>query len=178
MTKLQWQAAGIVAGGLALWGLYAGWRHEVQVRAVAAYAVADDVTVIHRLTTRADSLQAVFRVDTVRLTKWLARWDTLRVGIDTLLQHDTVTVPVEVVRTIIASADTTIRECHSVLSTCEQGWLTAKQQVLTLQTALAKTQQLQPSVLMPRFGFGVAAGVNPQGKVDAVAGLTFSWKLP
>lgn len=59
--------------------------------------------------------RVVFQRDTVILTKTVTRWETLRDSVirtDTLLRRDTV------VRTIIATADTTIRACRETVRSC------------------------------------------------------------
>jgi hypothetical protein len=63
-------------------------------------------------------VDTVYRRDTLRLTRALTRWDTVRAGVDTIT--DTVAVPVEVVRWVVASADSAVSACRSVVQTCEQ----------------------------------------------------------
>jgi len=65
-------------------------------------------------------VDTVYRRDTLRLTRALTRWDTVRAGVDTLTMRDTVAVPVEVVRWVVASADSAVSACRSVVQTCEQ----------------------------------------------------------
>lgn len=145
---------------LAAVGGYLGWRHSVQVEAVAAYAVKDDVTVIKRLAKSADSLSAIYRVDTVRFTKTLSKWDTLKAGTDTLWQHDSIAV--EVVKTIVVQADSTIKACQVVVSDCEAmvGVQKARNGVLTEE--VSRLKQLQPSPIaswLTRIGFAVGGYV-------------------
>lgn len=80
-----------------------------------ANAKADSLTVVAEQTHRAvDSLKRVeaalrerYTVDTVVLTRWRTRWDSLKV---------TDSVPVEV---LVYVADSTIRACTLALGTCE-----------------------------------------------------------
>lgn len=60
----------------------------------------------------------VYRRDTVRLTRRVQAWDTVTRVVEAL--PDTVRVPVEVVRWVVAEADSTIQACRSVVQTCEQ----------------------------------------------------------
>lgn len=57
-------------------------------------------------------LDTVYRTDTLRLTQWLTKYDTL---VETRDTHDTVWV-----QEFIAVADTTIKLCTAALKTCEQ----------------------------------------------------------
>lgn len=71
------------------------------------------------LRTLRDSLARAYRVDTVRLTRTLVRRDTVLATVDRWL-HDTVAVPVEVVREIVRADSAVIEACRVALSTCEQ----------------------------------------------------------
>ena len=57
-------------------------------------------------------LDTVYKTDTLRLTQWRTRYDTL---VETRNIHDTVWV-----QEFIAVADTTIKLCTAALKTCEQ----------------------------------------------------------
>jgi hypothetical protein len=64
------------------------------------------------------ALEGTHQTDTVRLARWLTRWDTVRV--DSLIRlHDTIRVPIEVVRQVSVTADSTIRACTTALGSCE-----------------------------------------------------------
>lgn len=58
-------------------------------------------------------LESVYRADTVRLTRWRVRWDSVR---DTLWRRDTLTVRESI---LVAVADSTIGACRDALSSCE-----------------------------------------------------------
>lgn len=60
----------------------------------------------------------LYRDRVVRLTKRVQAWDTVTRVVEAL--PDTVRVPVETVRWIVAEADSTITACRSVVQTCEQ----------------------------------------------------------
>jgi hypothetical protein len=78
--------------------------------------VADSTArVLARSVQRVDTL---YRADTVRLTRRVQSWDTVTRTVAAL--PDTVRVPVEVVRWVVAEADSTIAACRSVIQTCEQ----------------------------------------------------------
>lgn len=64
------------------------------------------------LTHRADSLQSAFRVDTVRLTRSVTKYETLR---DTLRLTDTVRV-----KEALKAADTAISACQRSRQTCSR----------------------------------------------------------
>lgn len=64
------------------------------------------------------AVDTVYRNDTVRLTRRVQTWDTVTRVVAAL--PDTVRVPVEVVRWVVAEADSTIAACRSVVQTCEQ----------------------------------------------------------
>jgi len=76
---------------------------------------ASDST-IKVLEARKKVVDTLYRRDTVRLRIATTRWDTVKMGVDTI----TVPVPVEVVKTIVATADTALRACSVVVQTCEQ----------------------------------------------------------
>lgn len=57
-------------------------------------------------------LDTVYKTDTLRLTRWRTKYDTL---VETRDIHDTVWV-----KEFIAVADTTIKLCTAALRTCEQ----------------------------------------------------------
>lgn len=59
----------------------------------------------------------VYRRDTVRLTRRVQTWDTVTRVVEAL--PDTVRVPVEVVRWVVAEADSVISSCRVAISTCE-----------------------------------------------------------
>lgn len=64
------------------------------------------------------AVDTVYRRDTIRLTRRIETWDTVTQVVAGL--PDTVRVPVETVRWIVAEADSTITACRSVVQTCEQ----------------------------------------------------------
>lgn len=81
---------------------------------------------LHTLTLTNDSLvkagkqqQVVYHVDTVTLTKKLVQHDTVLARYDHYL-HDTVAVPVAVVREIVRADSEAIRACLVVKSQCER----------------------------------------------------------
>ena len=117
----RWQALALtlsVAGAALGAAFYAGqW-----VARDATLAAARDTVRVELL-----RLDTVYQRDTVRLTRWRERWDTVRTTVD-LWKHDTIRV-VEYVRV----ADSTIRACVAALATCEQ-----QKAALTLRAELAE----------------------------------------
>ncbi len=104
----------LVAGGW--FATYTREQREIGRRdLLLANARADVATASQR----ADSLARAYRVDTVRLTRLVQRWDTLYAQLTdtlTLARTDTVRVPVQ----MLVTADSTIRACRAVVFTCEQ----------------------------------------------------------
>jgi hypothetical protein len=114
MTKLIAPALLVLTLGLGK----CGYDHQVAQRAVLQERLKVADSTVRELSIRARNTDTVYLRDTVRLTRRLTQWDTVRAGVDTL--RDTVLVPVETVRWITATADSTIRECRIVQQTCEQ----------------------------------------------------------
>ena len=91
---------------------------------------------------RADSVDKVFKTDTLWLTKRIVRDTTLlRHIIDsvTVIHHDTVSVPVEVLVTV----DSTLRGCRQTLTTCADLVRAQREKAdaLEAQVILLKRQQ-------------------------------------
>lgn len=116
--------------------------------------------------------------DTIRFTKVEKVYDSARAVVETKWLHDTIPVPVTVVREIVKDADSTILACKVTVSDCMKEVGVQKDMVANLTQQIRLLKQQQPSTIVPHFGFGAAAGINPQGKLDAVAGLTLNWKIP
>lgn len=94
-----------------------------------------------------DSLKKQFKVDTVRLAKWKTKWDTLKAGIDTQwLKPDSVPVPVEVVKTVILTADSTINACKQALLTCDQRVGVERQKTALAEDKAAQYKKKIPSL--------------------------------
>lgn len=105
------------------------------------------------LSHEADSLEGVFRVDTVTLTRLSVRSETtLTHLIDTALieHHDTVRVPVEV----LIQSDSVIKACRIVQSDCAKLADTQKGEIADLRAELSATKAKTPSWLSERFGVG------------------------
>lgn len=131
-------------------------------------------TSITALTRANDSLKAVFKVDTVKLTKQLTKWDTVKGRIDTLLKHDTLNVPVEVVKYIEQQADTTIKVCRVTLSDCALGWQKSQAEV----DSLKKLQDLQPGFVARHLSLSLGGAiVEAGGKLYAGPSLSLGWKI-
>lgn len=96
-----------------LWGVVeARGRSEAQATADSLTTVAHQKDrAVDSLTALAESLAGVYRIDTLRLTRWRVRWDSIRVP------GATDTIPVEI---IVQAADSVILACTAALQTCEQ----------------------------------------------------------
>lgn len=142
-----------------------GWRLAETTAELdrAERAVAAGVVREQRAVYVADSLRGQYRADTVRLRSWRTRWDTVRAGIDTL--HDTVTVPVEVVREVVAVADSTVKACTMALRTCERRIAAAESVTVAVrvqrdawQSALTATERRGRWEKLLWLGAGVLGG--------------------
>lgn len=106
-------------------------------------------------------LENAHRVDTVRLTRTLRRWDTVAVVRDSLLTlHDTVRVPVEVFRPVLVASDSVRNACLTALGSCE-----AISQNLKTRLTLTEQQRdvykaQRPSFVSTWFWRGAAFGLG------------------
>lgn len=156
-----WMAAGLALigflVGIAMWR-DAWWREQSGVWQAER----------RQLVARADSLARAYRVDTVRTERVVTRWRTL---VDTLTLTDSVPVPVEVVRTIVAT-------CDSVIGACQQERASAVR-LLAAKDSVIRQLERRPvrPWYVPQLGVGVAAGASARGGFDAVAGVTLGWRF-
>lgn len=90
--------------GTTVWALERRARSEAEERAAVAEAAVDSLDQL------AAELRKQYRVDTVTLTRWKTRWDSI-VGPG---RTDTLTI-----ERVILVADSTIRACEAVVKTCE-----------------------------------------------------------
>ncbi len=130
MTRLHALALTLSVAAAALGGaFYAGqW-----VARDATLAAKRDTVRVELL-----RLDTVYQLDTVRLTRWRERWDTVRQDVERW-KHDTIRV-VEYVRV----ADSTIRACVAALATCEQ-----QKAALTRRAELAEEAYRRTLVQVP-----------------------------
>lgn len=111
------------------------------------------------LAVSARRVDTVYQRDTVRLTRRLTQWDTVTRVVESI--PDTVRVPVETVRWITATADSTIRECRIVQQTCEQR-VAVRDSLLDVQRRQLELMAKQRPGVVKRWGSRVswvAAGV-------------------
>lgn len=97
------------------------WADRARAKAVAKAEAAEAQAqlagkAVDSLAGLADSLRGVYQIDTLHLTRWRTRWDSIRVP------GATDTIPVEI---IVQVADSTILACTAALGTCEQRVATA-----------------------------------------------------
>lgn len=86
-----------------------------------------------RLKHDSDSLKSAFRVDTVKLTRSILKRDTVLATVEHFL-HDTVKVPVQVLRDVIRVDSLALNACLVSLSTCEQRLAVKNAQITNLTT--------------------------------------------
>lgn len=121
LALLPWLVTALVAGGALR--CYNETQREVgrlQERMAGLNAQAESLEARSRL------VDTVYRTDTLRLSANLSEWRSLvarlndSLGILAARAPDTVTVPVEVVREVVVTADSAIQACTFALQTCEQ----------------------------------------------------------
>ncbi len=94
----------------------------------------------------ADSLQRVFRVDTVKLTKLLVRSDTiLQHQLDTAFVHHTDTVKVTVQE--IKQEQATLLACRETVTACTAGWENEKKTTINLKEQITTLNRSKPGVV-------------------------------
>lgn len=152
----------LLASGV-LVGAYVSWSHQEREIGKRDLLLAQSTHALDSLKRRSDSLNVAFRVDTVRLTRLLHRWDTVQVSlrelhVDTLRRTDTVKVTVQ---TLIV-ADSTIKSCAAALWTCEQRVGLANARATQWQTEATALRRLQPSEFGTWTKHGIAAYVGVQ----------------
>lgn len=124
LALLPWLVTALVAGGALR--CYNETQREVgrlQERMATLNAQAES------LAARARVVDTVYRTDTLRLSANLSEWRSLVARLNDSLHFmknlknhevDTIRVPVEVVREVVVTADSTIQACTLALQTCEQ----------------------------------------------------------
>lgn len=100
-------------------------------------------------------LAGQFRVDTLNLTRWRTKWDTLLARVtDTLKRTDTVTI-----ERVIAIADSTIRSCERAFTTCEQRAQNAEAKASALAQAKGELEKIlskpKPFLTVPKVTLGI-----------------------
>lgn len=101
-----------------------------------AEAAAQQVREVERLVVMRDTL---YVRDTIRLTRWRERWDSVRVT-DTLVLHDIVYVPRD-------AADSVISACYAVVRSCEARVAARDSLIVTLQEVIKAERDKRPSAL-------------------------------
>ena len=86
------------------------WAKERYGRSQAEERARIAITAYELLSKQKDKLEVVYKTDTLRLTKWRTRWDSILVA-----RTETLTV-----ERVIYIADSTIKACEAVVATCEQ----------------------------------------------------------
>jgi hypothetical protein len=157
--------------GVALIGAYQGWAYHQREIGRREVELAQSASELRAAKMRADSLEKVYRVDTLRLTKIKRVTDSLTVTVE---QWKTDTLKVV---EYVAKADTAIKACVQALGTCEArvGAERAGRLAAEKQTAILKAQM--PGNLA-RCGVSVGAGaVWSGGRVAAGPAVTVGCKI-
>ncbi len=106
---------------------------------------------------RADSLEKVYRVDTLRLTRLKTVWDTTYQRLtDTLKLTDTVKVPVKV----LVLADSSIKACTMALQTCDQRVGAERQRREAAEKEIGLLKASYPSKAKPWLYGALGVGVG------------------
>lgn len=156
------------------------WQRERQSGAADRATYEERMRVLSgerdSLAGRAARTDTQYVTDTAALREAAARFARRAARVDTQWLHDTIPVPVEVVREIVASADTTIRACRAALTTCEQR-VADRDSVIAVERRLRATGDSLTRALLrqslPRFTPFVEGGVDPlhQWALAARAGV-------
>lgn len=143
---LPWLVAAVLAAlVLGQWGREA--RRTARIAALTAEARHLQVT--------ADSLRLVVAGGTARVDTLIRdRWQPARLRVDTL--SDTVPVPIEVVREVVAVADTTIRACRVTLAACALLAATERARADTLGQLAAQWRRAAAGPPLTLLGYGVS----------------------
>lgn len=140
----------------ALLSLYAGWAHyqrEIGRRDILTALARAELRDAKR---QIDSLGKVYRVDTLRLTRYRLKTDSLTTTVE-LWKHDTVRV-VE----YVARANSTIRVCTQALATCDAMVGAERRGRIAAETDARLLRRAMPGRLTPwrhRAEGAVVAGV-------------------
>jgi hypothetical protein len=153
--------------------LYATDRHArsvAETRADSATALAQEArAAVDSLKQIEASLRELYRTDTVTLTRWRTRWDSI-VGPG---RTDTLTVG-----QVIGVADSTIRACTAVVQTCEQRVAVATERGDSAEREAAHWQEAAtqwrkvargPLIILAVEGT-VTTGLEPQGAGEITLG--------
>ena len=152
-----------IAAGAVVLALVVGfelWKRNLQNRGVAQERgrVADSTLAV--IAPQLAHVETVYVRDTVRVTRTLARLDTLR---DTLLQHLTDTVRV---REFITRADSAAAACRDLMSDCQAFRALTATKIAALESKLQTVPVAQAksctisNVLVGLLGVGAGAGVG------------------
>jgi len=132
----------VIAGLGILVGGYRCWAHVQQEYGKRDLHIAQAERTNADLRHAKDSLNVVYRTDTVRFTRYLRTTDSVFANVERW-KTDTLKV-VE----YVAKADTTIRACTQALSTCEQrvgvaqkGWDGARAEIAILKKSIPSSSQ-------------------------------------
>lgn len=183
--KLPWWLQGViplVLAGLVWWaGFSCSGRLNREQAIRDSTQMASYRQTIGELSKQAARVESTYVRDTVRLRVWRTHWDTLK---HVIRLTDTVPVPVEVVREVVKTADSTVQACGSALRTCEErvGLFLRLRLVDSLQIV---SQSREIARLNRRRWLGCSVGPSyaPGGKpsfswIGGTCGLTFSLKIP
>lgn len=153
--------------------------HDRRVAREALWQQRDSTAAarIDSLERRTDSLKAAYRRDTVRLTKWLTKWDTAKGRVDSIPVDRP--VPYEVVRTVIVTADSTIAACRSALSTCETEKAALRATIGQWEGRFRDLKQREPGFLRRHLSFGPGYGVmrGSGGVVRSGPTVALQWRI-
>ena len=152
----------LVAVVLAVAGLWI-WRAEVRRDAVRDAKLATLEHATDSLTKVAAHVDTLIVHDTTMLKKAITHYDTVKVAAEFAWLHDTVPVPVTVVKEIVAAADSSILYCKVTVSDCikevnmQKGIVAKKDSVISILKA-QKPSILSRCGLSAGYGLVLAAG--------------------
>lgn len=123
-----------VIGGVKAFSCYS---ESIGARDAKIAALSSTVAALQKSTARTDT---VYRVDTMRFTKWKTNYDTLR---DTVLTHLTDTLRI---KEYVHVTDSTIAACSAVVLTCEQR-VAQRDSIIDLQGLRLKAERGRDRIL-------------------------------
>lgn len=161
----RWRVALTVIACLALSGAYAIWQDRQRAIGRLEVELRQSRSDYQTLIARADSLARAYHIDTVRLTTYRLRLDTLTTTVE-LWKHDTVTVT-----QYVATADSTVRACSTALQTCAARASALSGALVASEASYQALKRLQPrpGAIWRQRAAGALAGVAVYALLDKLA---------
>lgn len=174
MTAAAVKVWAFVAAVIVTVAALAIWRAEVRrdaVKDAKLVALEHATDSLSKLAARVDT--AIIH-DTLLMKKAITHYDTVKVATEFAWLHDTIPVPVEVVKEIVAAADSSILYCKVTVSDCIKEVNMQKSLVAKKDSVISILKGQKPSILSRcglSAGYGlVMAGGRLETGPSAIAG--------